>query len=269
MPIAPKPPHLHNDVYEKIVIDVFDEDLKNEFLAACQDCDCETGFEAGARSVEAVYIEFSGHHQHTGIPVDLNDGEKLGRVTNLRNAAEYIALRLNQDVADVIQMFYWLNELGSPKPTSRQSRVAAEWFEDLKSAINPDTGEPFAISPQVCWLFRSQAGNSDANEEMANDGNCLPCRLGLPDLLNESEIYETDLEYLCLTVSAEDVPNPRLPNFCHSGYIGVRDIWAPGGSTVPIPYGPDQCVAQGGLPEIISDAVSYNVLAGLVRVVRN
>lgn len=268
LPIAPKPSHLPQAMYDKIVEDVFDEGLKNEFLAACEKCDCELSFEPGTRSVEAVYIEFTRDHQQTGTPVALSEGERLGRVTNLRNTSEYIALRLRQDVADVEQMFDWLNEVSDPPPTRRQISVAAEWLEDLKAVINPDTGEKFAVSPSVCWLFRSQEGGNDAYEVMRSVGDCLPCRLGLPDLLNEDEVYETGLEYLCLVVSEKGVQNPRLSNFCHGGYIGVRDIWAPGGSTVPIPYGPADCVVQGGLPEIVSDAVGYSSLDGPVRIVR-
>lgn len=259
---------MHQSAYDKIVADAFDEKLKNAFFLACEACDCEMETDVGIRSVEAVYKEFRCDHQQTGIPVVLDGDEKLGRVTNLRSAAEYIARRLHQDVADVVQMFEWLNSLSDPKPTARQTSVAKEWLDDLKVAINPDTGEPFAVSPPVCWMFRSQNDSKDANDDMEDVGSCLPCRLGLPDMLNAHEVYETGLDYLCLVITAKNVKNPRLSNFCHSGYREVRDIWAPGGTTVPIPYGPDKCVDQGGMPEIIADAVSYSSLAGPIRVIR-
>ncbi len=235
-------------------------------------CVCETRSEETLatknRSVESAYDEFVKDYQHTGESIDLHDDEILGRVTNLFGAARYIAKGLKQDVDDVQQMFLWLNELCDPGPTPSQLRTAKDWFEDLQSTIDPATGKVFAISPPVCWVFRSEKGNRDANDDMIASLNCLPCRLGLPDLLDPGKNYQTGLDYLCLTVAAKNVINSRASNFCHGGYIGVRDIWEPGGRTVPIPYGPQPCTDDGGLLEVVCDAVTYEHVLGPIRVAR-
>ena len=272
MPLVDKPAFLPDEVYRKISNDNIDEAVKNEFLTACLNSDCETLSDerlgAGSNSIESVYDAFSKGRQQSGTPLILAPSEKLGRITNLRNAAGYIAKGLKQSVDDVLQMFYWLNGLSDPKPTPSQSDASNDWFEELKAAIDPKTGLAFAISPPVCWLFRSLEGNHDANDDMKADLDCLPCRLGLPDLLNDDSIYEVGLDYLCLVVEASNADKVRASNFCHSGYLGVRDIWEPGGMTAPIPYGPDGCVKKSGLPEIICDAVAYAHVVDPIRIVR-
>ena len=202
------------------------------------------------------------------MPVELDDGEILGRITNLYGVARYIAKGLNQDVDDVQQFFHWLSGLSKPGPTPNQLRAAEDWFDDLRNAVDPKTDSAIAISPPVCWVFRSEQVNKDANNDLIGDLNCLPCRLGLPDLLNPDEKYETGLDYLCLTIAATNAKNARTANFCHGGYINVRDIWEPGGRTVPIPYGPNSCKGKGGLLEIICDAVAYKHVLEPIRVAR-
>jgi len=272
LPVNAKPALLPDSVYQKICNDTVEDAVKNEFLAVCLECDCETIADVrngvGEASLEEAYDVFCSTRQHTGAPVALVDGETLGRVTNLRNAAAYIAKGLRQSVDDVLQKFSWLDTHGSPAATPSQRVEALEWFEELKTAIDRNTGVAFAISPPVCWLFRSQHGNHNANDDIVNDADCLPCRLGLPDLLNDEQTYETGLDYLCMVVAAAGANNVRTSNFCHSGYLGVRDIWEPGGMIAPIPYGPSACVAKSGLPEILSDAVGYRHIVEPIRIVR-
>nr|WP_306265840.1 hypothetical protein [Pararhizobium sp. IMCC3301] len=273
MTLLPKPTLLAEEFYNKLGQDTSNIGVKNEFLEACAGCDCETKADEdsgrGSRSVEKAYEEFTWRLQHTGDAIVLPDGEVLGRVTNLRSAATYLAKALNQSTNDVIQMFLWLNSLSSPVPTPSQLDVAEDWLTSLKNSIDPNTDQPYVICrPPLCWLFRSGEGNCDANDDMEQDLSCLPCRLGLPDILNDEKVYELGLDYLCLTVKSEDLENVRFSNFCHSGYLGVRDIWQPGGVTTPIPYGPQRCVDKGGLPEVICDPVCYRNLPGPIRVVR-
>ena len=267
--LSQRPAFLPENFYKKLKEDSLNTDEKNEFLLLCEPCDCETKTaEAEGRSIEMVYNEFVGHRQDSGISIVLKEGEILGRVTNLRDAARYISKGLNQSIPDVLQMFFWLDSLSEQKPKPSQLEVAKEWLEDLKKAVDPDSDSPFAISPQICWLFRSDLGGFDANEDFDQDGECLACRLGLPSLLNDDQIYEIGLDYLCFTVHAEHVKKPRASNFCHAGYLVVRDIWKPGGTTAPIPYGPEPCVKKGGLPEVICDPVGYQHVPGPIRIVR-
>lgn len=271
MTLIDKPTHLHDDVYNKIRGDNCGLELKNEFLSRCSSCDCELREDEvnpSDVSVERAYEEFVKDHQSSGTAISLSSEEILGRVTNLFGAARYIAKSLHQDVDDVQQMFLWLNDLCRPAPTPSQRKVAEDWFEDLKSATDPNTGSAFTISPPVCWVFRSESEAGNANEDMETDLNCLPCRLGLPDLLDPGETYRTGFDYLCLTISAESAQNTRASNFCHGGYTTVRDIWEPGGRTVPIPYGPQSCRDRGGLLEVICDAVPYSEVVGQIRVAR-
>jgi len=267
--LNPKPEFLPENFYDKIIRDRIDIGTKNSFLTACNRCDCETEADKtsglGTQSIEAVYQVFSVPFQSSGDPITLKSGEILGRVTNLQRAVSYIAKGLRQSTDDVLQMFLWLSD---PAPTPSQLGVAEEWLEILKAAIDPSTRAPFAISPLVCWVFRSNEGKDDANDDMNSEINCLPCRLGLPDFLNDDEVYLIGLDYLCLTVRAEDITNARSSNFCHGEYISVRDIWEPGGMTAPIPYGPKVCVDKKGLPEVICDPVSYQQVPGPIRIVR-
>lgn len=272
LPLIEKPEILPERFYQKLSADDIDESIKNQFLEACAGCDCETLAHArdggGESPIEAAYNEFCADLQTAGNPISLLEGERLGRVTNLRGAAAYIAKGLKQSLGDVLEKFFWLNDLSPTPATPSQISDARDWLEDLKQATDPNTGLPFAISPPVCWLFRSKHDNNDANDDMLNGAECLPCRLGLPDLLNDEQILETGLDFLCMIVSASGAKNVRSSNFCHSGYLGVRDIWEPDGSTAPIPYGPPACVEQGGLPEVICDAVSYVHVVEPIRIVR-
>lgn len=120
----------------------------------------------------------------------------------------------------------------------------------------------------MCWMARERNTN-DAGDIIEDDPECVPCRLGLPEFLNEAGQYQKGLLFIAFLVASGNVLNARAATFCHGSYLSVRDIWEPGGSTKPIPYGPAACVAKGGIAEMVCDPPSFKNVSDKIFVFRN
>ena len=52
-------------------------------------------------------------------------------------------------------------------------------------------------------------------------------------------------------------------------YESVKKIWQIGGRTQPLPHGPDEMKALGGLPEVVSEPVSLSLIHTMIYVFDN
>lgn len=259
MAIPARPKHMHQAVYNKLTGDAVPEALKVQLLTLCDRCDHEIGNEATA--VEKVFNDFAASKHGSGAAITLKAGEIVGHVKLLRPAAEYIAKKMSLDSSKVQDFFRWIAGLGSPSQVSD----AREWFaEDLLSFID-STGNSLLISGPVCWLFREDI-SADANVAFNGSPGCLPCRLGLPSVLEKVPPYPKNLEFVGICIGAAKLRNPRQATVFHGDYVSVRDIWLPGGRTQPIAAGPPGCVSMGGLLEFVADAPYYNQIDANIRV---
>ena len=246
-------------VYDKIVQDGVPDALKADIINSCAGCVAELGNDPLA--VQYVFNQFSVTNASAGAPLPLNDGEIVGHIKLLRPSATYLSNVLSLDSDRVEELFRWLAGVGSPSPSQRDE--AADWFDDLIDFVD-SSGNALVISGPTCWLFREDTAG-DANILFA-DAECLPCRLGLPTILERMPPYPRRLEFLGMCVPAASLANSRRATVFHGDYVSVRDIWLPGGMTQPIPAGPAACVAQGGLRELVADAPRFNQIDPKIRI---
>ena len=94
----------------------------------------------------------------------------------------------------------------------------------------------------------------------------LPIRLGLPEYPQFEEVGEID--YICFCISSDKLTNPSCPSIFDATYVPAKAHWHPGGRTVPLPWGPSECIAAQGLLEIVADAPKYHELEDGVTLVR-
>lgn len=266
-----RPQHLPEEFYRKVVGDAVPVTVKNEFLQECVSCSCEMiqgKSKASDQSIEEVFSNFAASRLHLGDAIALGSMEIVAHVRNLAKTADFLQSRIQVDRTDIIRYFSWLAAPTGSSVTQSQHDEAVEWFATLKATIDKGTGKEFAISAPVCWMAREISTN-DAENIIKDDPACLPCRLGLPEFLNEAGQYQKGLLFIAFLVESGNVSNGRAATFCHGSYRSVRDIWEPGGTTKPIPYGPIACVSKGGIAEIVCDAPSFKSVSDKFFVFRN
>lgn len=266
-----RPQHLPQEFYRKVVNDSVPIAVKNDFLRECLTCGCETiqgKSVAGDQSIEEVFSVFAGSRLHLGDAIALETKEIVAHVRNLAKTADFLQSRMQVDKTDIIRYFSWLAAPAGSGVTQSQHDDAVEWFDTLKSTIDKGIGKEFAISAPVCWMARETATN-DATDIFKDDLECVPCRLGLPEFLNDAGKYQRGLLFVAFLVEGSKVSNARAATFCHGSYLSVRDIWEPGGKTKPIPYGPAVCVSKGGIAEMVCDAPSFKSVSDNLFVFRN
>lgn len=241
MTLPARPVHMAAAVYDKIVADTeISVDLKTAIINACVPATSED-------EASALFDAFASGNVLNGRTVALNDDEIVGHVKNLSNTALYLSKKLSVDRTDVESILRHLAGHG----TRTQLEYAMAWFRDEILGHTED----LKIAQRPTWLFRDPSG--DARSALAAPvARCLPCRLGLPALMFNNPI-PAGIEYVGYCADSAAVSDARLPTCLDGSYQSVKDIWAVGGSSVPIPHGSVDCVSQGGFREIVADAPSF------------
>ena len=251
------PTHMHASVYQKIIDDDVGDALKADVLDLCAACDAELG--DIDTSVQSVFNNYCQANRDSGNALALGAGEIVGHIKMLDGTCAYLSKVLNLDSDRVAELFRWLAGEGSPS----QIDEAADWFVDLTQVVNA-TGDALVISGPVCWLFREDGG--DARSLFDDAPECLPCRLGLPTVLEMMPPYPSDLTFIGMTVRGALLSNPRSATVFHGDYISVREIWLPGGMTQPIALGPAHCVAMGGVAEFVANPPKFSEIDANIRI---
>ncbi|NSY17713.1 hypothetical protein [Neorhizobium sp. AL 9.2.2] len=238
---------MSQSVYEKVYSDSNLEDLvKAELLNLCASATSEIG-------VKETFDAFASTRRLTGSNVvSLNNGEIVGNIKNLRGLSEFLERVLGQPRADIEQSFRMLAGAG----TTLDEEAAKIWFRD---EILGHT-EVIYIARSPAWFFRSNPGWNAEDVFRHSDVGCLPCRLGLPMLVEENPL-QAGVEYLGICVPGDHLSNIRLPSCLDGDYKSVKDIWLHTGYTQPIPHGSGTCVSLGGLPEVVASAPSFAAIS--------
>jgi hypothetical protein len=227
-----------------------------QLMDDCSACTCEIAVTAAdsAKSVEMAFDSFSNGKRLLGNPVQLADDGFLGRICGLQPTARYLARNVSgiADESEAQQNLRWLAG-GSPD----QRADAVFWYDQNLRVTDPPTGRGVLASPLPCWLFLDDAQNT-AHELLASDGvSELPCRLGLPSLIEDMPRVPP-LWFVGFVIPCNRVRSPRSPSVFDGGYKSVRDIWLPGGITQPLPWAGSQCVDAGGIHECVSEQPSFD-----------
>ncbi|WP_162792207.1 hypothetical protein [Novosphingobium sp. P6W] len=254
----PKPLHMDASVYDKLVQDNIPVPLKDAIIGLCGSCTSEHG--ADDTTVEQVFNAYCFANQDTGASIALGPNETVGHIKLLDSTALHLSRRLSVDRDRIEALFRAL--AGERGPS--QLEDAQEWFADMIQVLDAD-GNALVISGPVCWLFRDEA-TEDATNFFTDSPECLPCRLGLPTILNEMPPYPHGLDFLGMAVKSSNVSNARDATVFHGDYVSVRDIWLPGGYTQPISMGPAYCVALGGVREFVATPPAYHQIDPSFRI---
>ena len=252
------PAQMPASVYQKIIGDGVGDALKSDLLDLCAACDAELGDHD--TSLQTVFDAYSKANRESGAPLALAGDEIVGHIKALDGTCAHLSKVLNLDSARIAEMFRWLAEDGSPS----QMDEARDWFRDLTRKLD-HMGNALVISGPVCWLFREDGGDAQALFDDAPE--CLPCRLGLPTVLELMPPYPRNLEFLGMAVRGALLSNPRSATVFHGDYMSVRDIWLPGGLTQPIALGPTHCVNMGGVAEFVADPPKFSEIDANIRIV--
>jgi hypothetical protein len=252
----PKPEFMSQTVYDKVGQCSVGIANEQELVNNCSACTCEIA-DANANSDKAVattFDAFSAGKRLLGSPVQLDDGTFLGRISGLRPTASFLARAVSKIASEdeVEQNLRWLAH-GSP-----DQRADAEfWYDRNLRVTHPPTGRGVLASPLPCWLFLRDAQDAADKLLASDDVSELPCRLGLPSLVDDMPRVPP-LWFVGFVIPCNRVRNPRNPSVFDGGYKSVRDIWLPGGITQPLPWAGSQCVSAGGIHECVSEQPSFD-----------
>lgn len=251
-----KPAFMDQAVYDKVGLCPVGLTHEASLMSDCATCICEYPTPRGSADTGAVAFQFDNFapaFHLSGPPVTLMPNETLGRLCGLNGTAEHLARVVGGRRDEVAQNLRWLAGQGS----QLQQEDARFWFNEYLAVIDPTTGRGKEIARTPCWLFLGEPSHNAESMLTAADRVDLPCRLGLPSFLLDRPRLPS-LEFLGFAVEAHRVRNARAPSVFDGDYESVKEVWSPGGTTLPLPWGPPECIAQAGLREIVASAPSYD-----------
>jgi len=252
--------HMDAGVRSKIVDDPNLPDTRKEaVLRQCQVADDEG-------SVSEAFGSYATTSRLVGLTVPaLNAADHLGHIKTVESVARYMAWKLGRLEVDVIQDH--LRALSYAK-TSLERREAVLWIEEELLGRFPN----YTVSSRPSWLFEREVDRSVPEIFSAPNCGALPCRLGLPEPMlwgDPPYHYPRNIEFIGFSFEVTSVVGARRPTALDGDYESVKKIWQIGGQTQPLPHGPDDMKALGGLPELVSEPVRLSLTQTTIYVFDN